>query len=230
MIRLYVIHPVAEYITAMQAVLAGEPDLTIAGATTKIDDLTDPVSSAQFPVCDLVLVDFGLPNGEGLQIVRQMGGDKSAPPILVTGMVRDIETALYWLEEGAAGYVHDHDGWAELVKAIHAVHAGEFALAPEITAALMTRIAELQQLFQQLEGGQAPRPMADFANLTPREREVLHLIAQEQSNQQIADALIIELGTVKNHVHNLLRKLDVGNRKQAALVAQQMLGIIPEGA
>ena len=228
MIRLYIIHPDAEHIHAMASVLAGETDLVVAGATAASDGLSDLLASTQFTAYDLVLVDFGLPDGWGLRAIHHVASSPDAPPVLVTGMPRDIETALYWIEEGAEGYVCDDEGWAELVKTIRAVHAGEFALGPEITAALMNRIAELQQLCHQLEGDVAMRPVIHFADLTPREREVLLLIAQEQTNQQIADALVIELGTVKNHVHNLLRKLDVGNRQQAAQVAQQMIGEMSE--
>lgn len=228
MIRLYVIHPDAEYINTMASVLVGEADLVIADATAANEGLSDLLASTLFNAYDLVLVDFGLPDGWGLRAIHHVASGPDAPPVLVTGMTRDVETALYWIEEGAAGYVCDSDGWAELVKTIRAVHAGEFALAPEVAAALMNRIAELQQLCHHLEGDAAIRPAVHFADLTPREREVLHLIAQEQTNQQIAEALVIELGTVKNHVHNLLRKLDVGNRQQAAQVAQQMIGEMSE--
>lgn len=127
------------------------------------------------------------------------------------------------LEEGAAGYVCAEESWADLVeKEIHAV-ADKFLVHPDIAATMMSRIAELNLLLIELDGGNMARPETVYAELTQREVEVLRLLGEEKSNQEIAQALTIELGTVKNHVHNLLRKLDVCSRKHAAQLARQML-------
>jgi ATP/maltotriose-dependent transcriptional regulator MalT len=88
----------------------------------------------------------------------------------------------------------------------------------------MARIAELKQLVAELDAGSVTQSNNYYAELTQREWEVLRFIGQNMSNQEIAEALTIELGTVKNHVHNLLRKLDVCSRKQAAQLARQIFG------
>lgn len=151
--------------------------------------------------------------------------DKKVPTrVLITDLTAPQEAILHYLEEGAAGYVFEHESWAELVKKVRAAYEDEFLLDPEIAASLINRIAELKQLVNELDGGVLAKPHEAYAELTQREWEVLRLIAQDMSNQAIANALTIELGTVKNHVHNLLRKLDVCSRKQAAQLAQQMLG------
>jgi DNA-binding NarL/FixJ family response regulator len=101
----------------------------------------------------------------------------------------------------------------DLVDKIHAAHRGEALVSPEIAGALVSRITELTEV----------RPIPEYryrldqvADLTPREQEVLDLIGEGLSNQEIADHLVIEVGTVKNHVHSILNKLDVSDRDEAA--------------
>jgi DNA-binding NarL/FixJ family response regulator len=131
---------------------------------------------------------------------------------------------LHCIEERAAGYVCVQESWADLVKKIRAVYEDEFLMCPDIAPAIMARIAELKQLVTELDAGSVTQPNNYYAELTQREWEVLRFIGQNMSNQEIAQTLTIELGTVKNHVHNLLRKLDVVSRKQAAQLARQIFG------
>ncbi len=92
---------------------------------------------------------------------------------------------------------------------IRAAHAGKARVSPDIAAALMSRVAELAQLVSQASIS------PEAGELTPREMEVLKLIGQGLTNQEIAEHLVIELGTVKNHVHNILNKLGVSSRRDA---------------
>ncbi|MEJ2559624.1 MAG: response regulator transcription factor [Anaerolineae bacterium] len=119
---------------------------------------------------------------------------------------------LRYIEAGAAGYVLREDAVDDLLKNIRAVHSGEALASPEMTAALLAHIAELSELRPPNE-----YDSQEFADITPRESEVLDLIAEGLSNQEIANRLVIELGTVKNHVHSILQKLDVGSRQDAAM-------------
>ena len=98
-----------------------------------------------------------------------------------------------------------------MLQHVRAAHDGEAIVSPDIAAALMDHISELAQISSQTDID----PSA-YAELTPREREVLDLIGEDSSNRQIAEKLFIEVGTVKNHVHNILKKLDVSNRHEAA--------------
>lgn len=221
MIRMTIVHPDRAELDVYRNVLQGEPDIAINHLVTTPDEALQALAESP---CDIVLVSFLLPDNGALWLVQTLGVANDAPKVLVTEMPRTIETVLYWMEEGAVGYVYEQEGWAALVKKARAVCADEFLLCPEIAAALIGRIAELKQLAHELDAGALAQPSAIYSELTPREREVLYLIGNDLSNQEIADTLVIELGTVKNHVHNLLRKLDVCNRRQAAQVARQIMG------
>jgi DNA-binding NarL/FixJ family response regulator len=221
MIHVLIVQEACALRDQMINVLSGEPDLTIIGCVSSSQDALTLVK--RHP-CDLLLVDASLPESGALAVLQYLE-DADVPRLsLIFGVPENPETILYWLEEGANGYVGAREGWAELVKKIHAVCEGEFWVPPEIAAALMTRIAELKQLASELDGSSATITPECYAELTQREWEVLCLLGQELSNQEIAEALTIELGTVKNHVHNLLRKLDVTSRKQAAQLARQLFG------
>jgi DNA-binding NarL/FixJ family response regulator len=169
---------------------------------------------------DVALISGLLPDDGVFELIRRIEESRCAQKVLVTDLTRTTDLILNVMEEGAAGYVCCDESVADLVKKIRAVHEDEFLICPEIATALMARVAELKQLVHELD-------CTAFVELTPREQEVLELIGQGMSNREIADKLIVELGTVKNHVHNLLRKLDVSNREQAAQFAAQILGKEP---
>jgi DNA-binding NarL/FixJ family response regulator len=116
---------------------------------------------------------------------------------------------MQYVEAGASGYVLKDDTVAERLRHIRAAHAGKARVSPEIAAALMSRVAELAQLVKESSIN------ADLGDLTPRELEVLTLFGQDLTNQEIAERLVIELGTVKNHVHSILQKLNVASRHEA---------------
>lgn len=111
---------------------------------------------------------------------------------------------------GASGYVLKDDSVEELLSHIRAVYNGEALNSPEIALALISRVNELSQMFS--GAGSVTEP----AGLTSREREVLQLIGRNLSNQEIADQLFIQVGTVKNHIHSILDKLNVSSRHDAA--------------
>jgi DNA-binding NarL/FixJ family response regulator len=119
--------------------------------------------------------------------------------------------------------VHTNESLSDLVKKIRCVCQGEFLVSPGIAAALISRVSELKKLVAELNGFKDLNFNSLYAELTERECEVLNLIEQGLSNQEIATTLTIELGTVKNHVHNILDKLDVRTRKHAAIIARQAL-------
>jgi DNA-binding NarL/FixJ family response regulator len=192
----------------MAAVLKDESDMQVIGSTASVDEALDILRSQ---ACDVVLVSTNLPGGAALELIRALQSD-SSPKVVVIGVVETEEVILQYVEAGAAGYVLRDDSEEDLVNKIRAVHTGEALVSPEIAAALMARIAELADMHPPLES-----EMDRFSELTPREQEVLDLIGEDLSNQEIAERLVIEVGTVKNHVHNILRKLDVCSRRDAAL-------------
>lgn len=116
-----------------------------------------------------------------------------------------------WVEAGVQGYVDNESSVDDLIRSVRSAHRGEAHISPQVAGALMRRLAEFASRFEDLE----PEP-ANLAELTPREMEVLQLLVCDFSNQEIADHLVLEVGTVKNHVHNILGKLEVNNRQEAA--------------
>jgi DNA-binding NarL/FixJ family response regulator len=220
MIDLYVVRVNCDGDDPLMCVLHDEPDIQIVGCTGS------PAAAlthlARTP-CDVALVSYELGESETLELMRDLGERDQPVKVLLTDVPKEDEIILHLLEEGAAGYICVQESWADLVKKIHAVAEDEFLVHPDIAATMMSRIAELNLLLIELDGGNMARPETVYAELTQREVEVLRLLGEEKSNQEIAQALTIELGTVKNHVHNLLRKLDVCSRKHAAQLARQML-------
>lgn len=163
--------------------------------------------------CDLVLVDAAL----AAQVLAKMdhAPDHHSPKIVVTQVAEDKDILLPWFEAGAAGYIPRGVNVSKIVDILEAIHAGKPPLAPAITSALVLRMRELALEHQRGDDDSARR---DFASvpLTPRESQILELVSGGLSNQAIAAQLTIEPGTVKNHVHNILKKLAVPNRAQAA--------------
>lgn len=220
MIDLYVVRAACTADDPLMAVLHDEPDFHIRGCTD--EPKTALAHLARNPT-QVVLVSHGLPESAALNLVQTLVSQEPPAKVLVIDVPKEDDVIILFIEEGAAGYVCADESWADLVKKIHAVAEDEFIVHPDIAATMMARIAELKQLLIELDGGNLARPETIYADLTQRELEVLRLLGEEKSNQEIAQALTIELGTVKNHVHNLLRKLDVCSRKHAAQLARQML-------
>jgi DNA-binding NarL/FixJ family response regulator len=119
------------------------------------------------------------------------------------------------VEAGATGVVTPDTDLNEVVEILKAAHRGEAYVSPEFGAALVHRMNELARLSRRTLAEPAITPNWQ-TKLTARERDVLRLMAQGLSNQEIAQALIIEPGTVKNHVHSILKKLNVSSREEAA--------------
>jgi DNA-binding NarL/FixJ family response regulator len=194
--------------SVMSAVLKEENDMQIVGSATSVDDVLDLIRLRN---CDVVLLSTNLPDGSALELAKTLQGEFSTKVVII-GVPERQDLILQYIEAGAAGYVLREDSEEDMINKIRAVHAGEALVSPEIAAALMSRIAELVEVRPSLESD-----TDRLAELTPREQEVLDLIGKDLSNRQIAQRLVIEVGTVKNHVHSILRKLDVRSRRDAAL-------------
>lgn len=165
---------------------------------------------------DVVLMDLVMPRLDGLAAIERLRERPGAPRVIVLTSFGD-ERILPAIRAGAAGYLLKDVEPPELVRAIRGVHAGESLLDPTLTATLMEQLAR---------GG----PRHDAAqSLTSREREVLGLIARGLSNKRIARELGVAEKTVKAHVSNILGKLDLSDRTQAALYAVKE-GLAPTGS
>lgn len=205
MIRVLIVNEIRLMCNVISAVLEPESDVEVIGTATSVEEALDQVAE-----CDLVLISTGLADNGALELTRAIAKAEPSVRILVLGLAESEAEILQYVEAGADGYVLRDDSVREFLKHIRATHNDAALVSPEIAAALMNRVSELAQLFPEGVGG------GEAGELTPREYEVLQLIGQGLSNQEIADQLVIEVGTVKNHVHSILKKLGVNSRQDAA--------------
>ncbi len=205
----------------LRAVLSNEPDMMVIGDATNEDQALR--QAAHLSRFDVVVVNAALPGDGALTVTRTLSKAPAPPRVVIVG-ISDAPLVLRYLEAGAAGCVRSADALAELVQAIRMVARQEVALPPSFTALVMQRVADLAALCRGL-GSQLDRSLNQRI-LTKREREILRLMAQGYGNREIAEQLTIELGTAKNHVHNILEKLHVRSRKDAvacwSLAANQL--------
>jgi len=220
MIRVLVVHRVRLTCDLIAAALRDEADIAVVEHAQSADEALAKTQRQPF---DVALVNINLPDNDALRFTRGITRSKKTLKVVITGLVQSKAAVLRCVEEGAAGYVLEEDSLPDLVKKIRSVYANEFTVAPNIAGALIARLAELKRKVTTIRTLAASESFNEPAELTTREWEILCLIERGLSNQEIADTLVIELGTVKNHVHNILRKLDVENRKHAVIFAREML-------
>ena len=190
------------------AALEGEPDIHVVACVTNIDDAMQIVRDKDV---DVALVSTRLPDQGALKLTNAITEFKPATKVLALGLTEEKQHVLRYVEAGATGYVLKDDSLEGLIETIRAAQDGKVFVSPKIAAAIMERLAALARLFSDVENS-----VGDTTELTSRELEVLKLIGEGQTNQQIAEQLVIEVGTVKNHVHNILDKLHVSTRGEAA--------------
>jgi two-component system nitrate/nitrite response regulator NarL len=214
MIRVLIVDAVRLMCDAIASVLDDQPDMQVIGCATNVSEAIDSAKS-----CDIILVNANLPDDGAYRLIRALTTNTdyrekiSQPRIMVVGLVESRNSILRWVEAGARGYIRKEASVDEMLTNIRSVSQGNARVSPEVAGALMERLAEFATLFEDIDGG----PL-DLVDLTPRETEVLKLLGCYFTNQEIADHLVVEVGTVKNHVHNILTKLNVSNRQEAAMV------------
>jgi NarL family two-component system response regulator LiaR len=186
------------------ALLATEPGIEVVG---EAQDGQTAIVEAKRLQPDVILMDLVMPGMDGLEAIRHIATCQPETCILVLTSFAGIDKILPAIEAGALGYLLKDSGPEVLVQAIRQVYCGDSALHPTVARKL------LQQVCQ--PSGQGT--MA--SSLTERERAVLRLVAQGQSNRDIADQLAISEATVRTHVSHILAKLKLSSRTQAALYA-----------
>ena len=192
----------------LRTLIAGEPDMDVAGEAT---DGYEVVDRARALNPDVILLDLVMPGQSGLEAISQIKGDNPDARVLVLTSFGDNERVFAAIRAGASGYLLKDASPEQLLQAIHDVHGGESHLHPTIALKM------LRELDNPVVTA-ANRPLTDDP-LTEREVEVLRLVAQGLSNQDIAKGLTISERTVGNHIGSILRKLHLANRTQAALYA-----------
>ena len=188
----------------IRALLATEADIEVVGEAA---DGKEAVEKAERLHPDVILMDLVMPGMDGIEATRRITTRQPETRILVLTSFAEDEKVFPALKAGALGYLLKDAGPEELVRAIRQVYCGESSLHPAIARKV------LQELSRPPEQPLTPEP------LTERELEVLRLIAKGKSNREIAEELVISEATVRTHVSNILGKLQLASRTQAALYA-----------
>jgi len=204
MTRILIVDDHAIVREGLRMLLGDEPDLDIIGEAA---DGEEAVQKALSLVPDLILLDLVLPDLDGIEVTRRVLAVQPGCRILLLTSFAEDQNVIAAMQAGAAGYMLKDVLRDDLVSAIQRVARGEPVLHPEAQ----------RKLIQHLSRPAPPQP--DLNALTDREREVLSLIAKGLSNKQIARQLHITEGTVKGHVSNILSKLHLEDRTQAAVFA-----------
>ncbi len=218
MIRVLVVHKIRLTCDLTAAALHIEPDIKVVDFAHSAEEA---LAKLDKQAIDVAVVNINLPDNGALRFTRAAARSGKKVKVLISGLIHSKAAVLRYIEEGAAGYIVEEDSLVDLVRKIRRVTVNEFHVSPHIGGALIARLAELKRNVTTIRTMSAAESFHEPAELTPREWEILHWIEQGMSNQEIANTLIIEMGTVKNHVHNILRKLDVQSRKHAVIFARQ---------
>jgi DNA-binding NarL/FixJ family response regulator len=190
--------------------LTADPDIEIAGQAANGREAVDRACRL---APDVVLMDVRMPDVDGIAATRELAQAAPDARVLILTTFEQDDYIFGALRAGASGFLLKRTRPEELIAAVHAVAAGDSLLSPSVTRRVIDRMA------------QQPTPeLADQARLdglTPREREVLVLIARGLSNREIAAVLVVEESTIRTHVKRILMKLDLRDRVQAVIFAYE---------
>jgi DNA-binding NarL/FixJ family response regulator len=190
--------------------LSGDPSIEIVGEASTG---REAVERARRLDPDVVLMDIRMPDVDGIEATRELTGAAARARVLILTTFEQDDYIFGALRAGASGFLLKRTRPEELVAAVHAIGAGDSLLSPSVTRRVIDRMA------------QQPTPeLADHARLrqlTPRERDVLELVARGLSNREIASELVVEESTIRTHVKRILMKLGVRDRVQAVIFAYE---------
>jgi NarL family two-component system response regulator LiaR len=203
-IRVLIVDDHAIVRKGISALLSTEPDIQVLGEAT---NGAEGVEKAETLRPDVVLMDMVMPKMDGIEATRRITALDSGPRVLVLTSFAADDKVFPAIKAGALGYLLKDSGPNDLIRAIRQVYRGEPSLEPAIASKVLFELAH------------PPKAEPTTDPLTEREMEVLRLLAQGYSNRQIADALVITEMTVRAHVSNILGKLHLASRTQAALFA-----------
>ncbi len=216
-IRVLVVDDHALFRRGIVTVLANQENISVVGEA--VNGL-ETIAKAEELAPDVILMDLNMPQCSGLEATQALQAKAPQVNILVL-TVSDNEADLFAaIKFGATGYILKNTEPEELVQAIYHIAQGGVILSPVMATKLLTEFRESGA------GARDKNTTAEEANLSPREDEVLRLVSQGATNKEIADSLFISENTVKTHLRNIMDKLHLANRSQAAAYAVKR-GLVP---
>jgi DNA-binding NarL/FixJ family response regulator len=192
----------------LRSLLERHPEFEIVGEAGNGREALEKVALLQ---PDVVVLDIRMPGMSGVEVCQQINERFPSTKVIMLTSYAEDEMLFAAIRAGAAGYVLKQIGGDDLVRAIEAVGRGDALLDPTLT----------QRVFDQVRKAQRDEEASAFAELTNQEMQVLQLVSEGRTNREIAEALYLGEGTVRNYVSNILGKLGVANRAEAAAYAVQ---------
>jgi two-component system NarL family response regulator len=191
------------------SVLEDEPDIHVAGCVSSVQHALVFLGREEVHIA---IVSVGLPEHGALSLIQTITEQSPVSRVLALGLSEEDKVdVLRYIEAGAVGYILKDSSLEEFMGAIRLAKNGEARISTQMAGAMMERLSSLARLFAAIH-----HKVDGAVRLTSRELEVLQCIGMGLTNQEIAARLVVEVGTVKNHVHNILEKLNVSSRDEAA--------------
>ncbi|HEY7146675.1 MAG TPA: response regulator transcription factor [Streptosporangiaceae bacterium] len=210
-IRAMIVDDHALFRRGLEMVLETEPDIELVGQAS---DGAEAVEKAAESLPDVVLMDIRMPRSSGIEACRAMKEAAPSAKIIILTISDEEEDLFEAIRAGASGYLLKDIPLDEVAEAVRSVHGGQSLINPSMAGKLLTEFATLARREGEPRAQEVPAP-----KLTEREMQVLKLVARGMNNRDIAKELFISENTVKNHVRNILEKLQIHSRMEAVMVA-----------
>lgn len=211
-VRTFLISDHRLLIDAFADLMRDRKDFSIVGSLTELELVQESFKKIQLLSVDVVLIDSAMKEADPVQITRKLKESLPDSKIVILGLEHEEEAILRFVEAGAVGYVLKPASLEDMSKTINAIHKGQSPCSSRIAALLFNKMAQLARV-------QRDNSSTQRVSLSIREKEILALMSAGLNNKDIAKRLNIAFHTVKNHVHNILEKFQVHNRREAIELA-----------